>query len=225
MENFLRSKEALGGTIRIGMIESLFELLFEPTISNYHKSFPHVKIDLAVDATETLKQQLQQGILDCACLISDPLPQTKWYCWHMENAPIVIVANPDNDLSKRESIMLQELQKEDFILMEESAPYSLQFQSIMARHNIPLHTFLTLQSTNMAKRLVEKGKFLSVLPKYTVEKSVEMGTIKILPVQNYEQIQYMQMVLHNNKVMTPQIENFLKEMRKVLQTIVPTTPQ
>ena len=69
MENFLRSDEAISGTIKIGIVESLFEVVMEKTISNYHKRFPNVRIELTVDGTANLKEMLQQGILDFACLI------------------------------------------------------------------------------------------------------------------------------------------------------------
>ena len=56
MENFLKSEKALGGTVRVGMVESLYEILFESTLLRYHQRFPHVKVELVVDDTATLKE-------------------------------------------------------------------------------------------------------------------------------------------------------------------------
>ena len=75
MENFLKSKESLGGTLRIGMVESLYEILFESSLLRYHQHFPNVKVELVVDDTATLKNRMQTGVLDFACLIAEPLPK------------------------------------------------------------------------------------------------------------------------------------------------------
>lgn len=156
MENCLKAPEALGGTIRAGMVESLFELLTEPVITTCHKHCPHVKTEITVDATETLKIQLQQGLLDFACIIGDLLPPDSWHCWYAEKVPIVIIANPHSSLGQQKSLPLAALENEEFILMEASAPYSIHFQSLAVGKKVQLHNFLKLQSANMALRLVEK---------------------------------------------------------------------
>lgn len=220
MENFLKSDEELGGTVRIGVVESLFELLMEDTLIRFHQRFPRVKVELDVDATATLKDCLQNGILDAACLIDDPLSKTEWRCWHAVNIPVVVIANPSHPFSERHEIKLEELAVQEFVLMEESAPYSVNFQRIMAEHQIELKPFLKLQSTHMAKRLVEREQFLSLLPLYAVQSAVEQGHIKVLQIPELTQMQAVQVVLHNNKVVTPQVEGFMEELRTVIQRAI-----
>ena len=51
MENLLHTSESLGGTIRVGMVESLFHAIGEDLIRAYHKRFPRVSMDIVVDGT------------------------------------------------------------------------------------------------------------------------------------------------------------------------------
>ncbi len=219
MENCLKAPEALGGTIRAGMVESLFELLTEPVITTCHKHCPRVKTEITVDATEALKMQLQQGLLDFACIIGDLLPQDSWRCGYAEKVPIVIIANPENPLSHQKALPLSALQKEEFILMETSAPYSIHFQSLATSKQLKLQSFLKLQSANMALRLVETGNFLSVLPFYTVKNAAARGSVCILEVPEFTQQQYVQIIVHPHKVITPQIEIFFKEIKQTLSDL------
>jgi len=220
IDGLFKSDEALGGTIRIGTVESLFNLLMENTVINYHKRFPRVKIELSADATSTLKNNLQRDLLDAACLIDDPLPKTDWYCWHTFEVPIVVVANPSHPLSDRGRVKIEDLSGQDFILMEELAPYTVHFQRIMASHYIEYHSFLKLQSADMARSLVEKGSFLSVLPLYSVKDSVIQGKICILDIPELKQVQSVQLVFHINKVLTPQVQGFTEELRDVFQKVI-----
>ncbi len=217
MENFLKSNEALGGTIRIGMVESLYEILFEPSVIRYHRQFPHVKVELVVDDTATLKQGMQVGLLDFACLIAAPLPRPQWQTWYSRKEEIVVIAHPDNHLCRRAAVRLQDLKEEEFILMELTAPYIVAFQSALAAEDITLHPVLTLQSADTATRLVSKGNFLAVLPLYTVAQAAHQGRVTILPVTDFQHTPYVQIILHANKVMTPQIEGFLREIRTTIE--------
>lgn len=220
IDGLFKSDKALRGTIRIGMVESLFNLLMENTIINYHQHFPQVKIELSVDATETLKNNLKHDLLDAACVIDAPLSKAEWYCWYSYGIPIVVIANPSHPLSSQSKITLQDLSGQDFVLMEELAPYSVHFQQIMANHSIEFHPFLKLQSADMARSLVERGNFLSVLPLYSVQDSVKQGKICILNIPELTQVQSIQMILHTNKVLTPQIQGFMEELREVFQKVI-----
>ena len=85
---------------------------------------------------------------------------------------------------------------------------------------VELKPFLKLQSTDMARRLVERELFLSLLPLYTVQLAVEQGHIRILQIPELKQMQAVQIVIHNNKVITPQVLGFMEEFREVLQRTI-----
>lgn len=220
IENFLKSEEALGGTIRVGIVESLFQCFIEPVILQYHKRFPNVKIELVVDGTATLKELLQHGQLDFACLIDTQLPQNKWNIWHKEPAPIRIIANPEHPLAAREQLSLSDLKNEEFILMEESASYIAFFENAMAEQRLTLNAFLKLQNAEKACQLVQKGNFLSVLPFYVVSKAVQTHEVVLLNVSDFSYVENMYLIMHNTKVLTPQIEGFLEIFRgEMVQTL------
>ena len=87
VENFGKSDAVLGGAIRVGITDSLFELLMKPLLPAYHARFPKVRVELLVDTTVNLTQLLQQGSIDAMCVIDDPLPPAQWHirrcpsCW------------------------------------------------------------------------------------------------------------------------------------------------
>lgn len=220
MENFLKSEDAMGGVVKVGIVESLFDLLSEDIFVRYHERFPRVKLELTVDATETLKEQLKRGLLDVACIIDYPLTKTEWQCWYHVDVPIEVVAHSTHPLAKQEQVGWSELEEQEFVLMEGSAPYSMQFQQLLAGHQIALHSFLKLQSTDMACRLVERGNYLSVLPFYAVRAAVEKGNVKILHLPGEKQMQAVQIVLHESKVMIPQIEGWMEELKMILEKAV-----
>jgi DNA-binding transcriptional LysR family regulator len=217
MENLCRSETAMTGTIRIGIVESLFEVFFEAAIQRYHHRFPHVKVELTVDAASTLQELLKKNQIDFACLIDDPLLLTEWNCWYSLQVSIVIASNPTNALTLKKQVDFDDLKNQEFILMEESATYSINFIRSMAARGIEVNPFLILQNARIARRLVENGDYITVLPIYSVKEAIEKGSVTLLKNLDYEQHQNVQFILHRNKVLTPLIEGFLEELRNEVQ--------
>lgn len=220
MESFMKSDKILEGTVRVGLTDSLSELLLDSALVKYHQRFPKVHLELTVDATTVLLDNLQRGFLDVACLICDPLPKTNWIIWDAIETPIVLVANPLHSLARKKSVLLKELPEQEIILMETTAPYSRQFEQTLSSNNLECKPFLRLQSADTARRLVERGLFLAVLPLYTVQDSIRLGRLCPLTVPEWSGLQYVQMVLHHSKVITPQIQGFLGELQFALGSVL-----
>ena len=218
MENMLKSEDFLGGTVRLGMTDSLSELLLEDAFISYHRRFPKVKLEIALDTTSMLIERLRSGQLDAACIINYPLPRNEWQIWDEIDIPIVVVANANHPIVKKKSVSLEEITKQELVLMETLAPYSLEFERVLAQHHLECEPVFRLQSADTACRIVEHGDFLSVLPLYTVKGAADAGKITILNVPQWKHQQSIQMVLHRSKVVTPQIEGFLEEMVMILGT-------
>ena len=208
METLLRSPETLGGVIRVGMVESLFDVLAADLLPAYHARYPKVQLELTVDATATLKEALQRDTLDLACLIDDPLPPDRWQILLALETRAVVACNPSHPLADRDRVEPEELAGQELIFMEHAAPYDLQLLALLARQGLEPAPFLTLQSPAMAGRLLEKGPYLSILPLYTVAQAVEEGRIAVLNVPELTLPQVIQVALHRDKVLLPQLTGF-----------------
>lgn len=220
MGNFLKPEAKMNGTLRVGMVESLFDVCFESFMLRYCERFPEMKIDLTVDATATLQELMQKNRLDIACVIDDPLPKSKWICCYERTVKIAAVANIGHSLVGKHGIGLEELSNEKVLLMEDAAPYNVHLRHILASRRIEIEPFLTLQSTGMAARLVMSGDYISFLPDYTVRNLLAQGKLALLDIKEYNQSQAAQIILHKDKVITPQIRGFEEEVKAVLESVL-----
>jgi DNA-binding transcriptional LysR family regulator len=223
MESFLRSEESLGGTVRLGMVESLFRLAAEELVCAYHRRFPRVKLELAVDATSALEAGIRHGTLDAACLIDDPLSRTDWQSRYSREVPVVLAANPANPLCGLAQVAPADLAGQEFILMESSAPYSLHFRSAAAGLGFEPTVFLTLQSAELACSLIARENVLSVLPLYSVRQAAENGCVRILNAPVLCQSQWVQIVMHPDKAAVPQVDGLVRETAAVLDSVIQPT--
>ena len=220
MENMIKSEGSLGGTVRIGITDSLSELFLEDAFLAYHQRFPKVRLEIALDTTSMLLERLRTGQLDAACIISNPLPRSEWLIREEMAVPIVIVANADHPIAEKKNITLEEITQQELVLMETLAPYSMEFERVLAQDHLDCEPVFRLESAAAACRLTERDALVSVLPLYTVSDSVRKGKLRVLDVPRWRHQQAIQLVLHRSKVITPQIEGILEELKKALGEIL-----
>ena len=205
MENTIRPEKELGGIVRLGLCQSVFDVCFDNLYRLYHTRFPRVRIDVEVHSTERLLDLLKKNRLDLACLIDKPLPRHEWKIRLERAVKIGVVLSPQHALASRKELTVEDLKEHNWVLMEESAPYNLLLYPMFQNFDMEARIRLRLESCETAARVAARGEHVSFLPEYSVRKLVREGVIRFLPLQNYEQQMVVQLVLHRGKVETPQI--------------------
>lgn len=219
MENLARSGESLGGTIRVGMVESLFHAMGEDLIREYHRHFPKVTMEIVVDGTAVLKERLRQDTLDLACIIDDPLPANEWQIFCAAPAKVVAVVNPNHPFAQHKKIKPEDISGRELVMMEPSAPYSIGFMNSMAKKHLDTKPFLTLQSASIAADMAKKDDIIAVIPYYTAAASIREGTLCALEVAGFDLTQDIQAVLHRDKVPVPQLRGFADIFRLMMEDL------
>lgn len=217
MENLLKSDDFLSGTVRLGMTDSLSELALEDALLRYHRRFPKVRLEISVDTTSMLIQRLKSGQLDAACVITDPLPRTEWRVWEELSVPVVAAANAAHPMAQTGQITLEALTRQELVLMETLAPYSLQFEQELARRHLTCEPVFRVQSTAAACRMIEQETLISVLPLYAVREAAAAGRVRILHVPEWQHTQAIQLLQHKTHARTPQIEGLLEALAVSLE--------
>ncbi len=209
IETLLLNKDKIGGTVRVGFCESLFECLLEETFYQYHQQFPNVVIDVTVDATAKLLKKVSTNEIDAACLIADFAGNNDLCYWNTKPCKMMVVASPKHPIVQKDTVSLKNLDNMEFILMEDTAPYILNFKSLLYKNNVEIASFLRVQSPEAAIKIMQRGEYLSVLPDYSVKKAIADGNLIQLDIPDFDQTQSVQFITHKNKAVTPQIADFL----------------
>ena len=219
MGNLLHTSESLGGSIRVGMVESLFHAIGEDLIREYHRRFPRVSMEIVVDGTAVLKERLRQDTMDLALIIDDPLNGSEWQILYAAPAKVVAVVNPSHPFAARKKIKPEDISGHELVMMEPSAPYSIGFANSMAKKHLDTRPFLTLQSADIAADMAEKDELIAVIPYYTAARAIEEGRLCALDIAGFDRTQDIQAVLHRDKVPVPQLHGFADIFRELTETL------
>lgn len=207
---FATTNAELTGTVRVGTLDSLMTASFPDIVPAFHQRFPRVLANLHCDSVTRLKELLVKNELDLIYTLDTQLLDAQFVKVFEAEEDIVVVTHAENPIVRRSGVRLADLVGHPFILMNRSNAYRDQFDRELARHDLAIEPFLELESDILALRLIsESPKYLSVLPRYTIQRSIHEEHLAIIPVEDCEMRQWRQLLYHKNKVLTPQIQGML----------------
>ena len=207
---FATANEDLVGTVRVGTLDSLMTASFADIMPAFHKRFPRVIANIHGDNVTRLKELLIKNELDLIYTLDEQLHDAQFIKVFEAEEDIVVVTHVDNPLTRQSNVRLTDLIGRPFVLMNRNNVYRDQFDLELSRHGLSIEPFCELESDVLALRLIwENPEYLSVLPRYTVQKSIHEDKLAILPVEDFAIRQWRQLLYHKNKVVTPQIQGML----------------
>ena len=216
---FASSHDTLKGSVRVGTLESILTGMFSRIMPLFHERYPRVETLLRDESVEGLKDSIDHNRVDFILTLDRSLAEQRWVKLYEKKEEIVVVANAAHPLAGRKSVHLADLQGEAFVLMPPKSCYRDLFDEELTRRNLRVTPFMELESTYTAIRLVREQPYLSVLPRYAVQTWLNSGEMVILDVEDFHAYEYLQLLHHRNKVITPQIQGMLDVILECLDKV------
>ena len=213
---FASEETELTGMVQVGTLNSLMTASFSDIVPAFRQRFPHVMMRLHADMVASLKDKLLKNELDLIYTLDSQVLDPQFVKVFEAEEEVVVVTNRDNPLAARESVRLAELVDHPFILMNRTNAYRDLFDTELARQGLEIRPFLELEDDVLALRLLyENPAYMTVLPLYTVKKSIHEKSLAAVRVEDCKMSQFRQVIYHKNKVLTPQIQGMLDTIVEV----------
>ena len=213
---FASKEMELTGVVQVGTLNSLMTASFSDIVPTFHLRFPHVMMRLHADMVSSLKDKLLKNELDLIYTLDSQVLDPQFVKVFEAEEEVVVVTNRENPLAARESVRLAELVDHPFVLMNRTNVYRDLFDTELARQGLEIKPFLELEDDVLALRLLyENPEYMTVLPLYTVKKSIHEKSLAVVRVEDCKMSQFRQVIYHKNKVLTPQIQGMLDTIVEV----------
>lgn len=210
--------ETLRGSLRVGILESLFVWKFCKLVPDFHSALPAVNIVLSISSGPGLYQKLRQNEIDIAYLLN----RKRFFndCIHTGACKerVVFVTYPQNPIASRVKIPFEAVIKEPLILVEQQSVYRGALDELAAEKEIEYAPLLEVDNVNGIIELVKNGMGVSFLPEYIINASVTSGELVELDVDGCDTELWSHVAYHRNKWVTPQMELFIKLIEEDAQT-------
>lgn len=200
------------GEIKIGILESLCITYMPEIINRFHLAYPAVNTIIKIGTFEELSFLLNTNQIDLLWTFDDPITNENWIKEFEYPNQICILAAPSNNILLEKEVSLASFTDETFIFTENDCSYRNAFQQLLTSSKIPYNTFMEIGNTEIIKKFVASGLCLSVLPEFTIQSELSLGTIQVVRLPEFQLVMYGQVFYHKNKWISTAMKAFLAEL-------------
>ena len=217
MRDIAQAKDAvshpqkLNGHLCIGTIESICASLFPSLLTEYHKLHPGVNISIRTDSPDQLLEQINGNQLDLVYFMDKRVYDVKWEKVLEEPEEIVFAATADHPLAQRsEPLSLDDVLSYPMVVTEKNASYRLILEQYLAAMGKSLQPYLEIGNTDFILQFLKLNTGITFLPRFTVEKAVSEGYLRILSVKKFSIRTCRQILYHKDKWVTREMAEFIR---------------
>ena len=184
MENSVREITGeVSGTLTIGASTTVAEYMLPALLGKFKKVYPDIRLSLKVSNTENVVAMVEDNVIDLA-VVEAPVSNKHLLVDVCDVDALVVVAHPDHEVARMESITAEQLVTYPYICREEGSGTRDVIRDYMKQHNIDsecLNVCLELGSPESIKGAVEAGMGIAILSKVTISKELALGTLVAVP--------------------------------------------
>lgn len=205
------SDGALKGTLNIGILASLSELLTVSLMKIIKKKYPDVSLKISVGYSGHLKEWLENGDIDLALIYGSVSSK------FLDIRPIVseqlwLIGPRDSELKYDQAIGLEQVASYPLILPY--APHRLRtlIEQGFNRENNKLKISAEINDLNVQKQLVKEGFGYTILPLVCMKNDLQNNTVKVAPIQHPDFTREIALALPNTRHISKLVHTIAQEI-------------
>lgn len=169
-------------TLNIGASLTIGEYLLPDMLGEFQKKFGNLKVKLMIGSTPNILSSLEKRDIDIA-LVEGIVTHTDFQVKKFGQDELILVIPKDHRWHNRDELNIEELVEEKLIWREENAGIREIVENLLIEYNLldKVESYMELGSTQAIKSAVEAGLGISILPKSSLAKELELGILKHVP--------------------------------------------
>lgn len=151
------------GVVSLGFLHTLSTTLVPDLIGSFQQEYPNISFQLKQNHSYWLLERLKSGDLDL-CLLASIKPENPIQWIKLWSEELFVFVPNDHPLASRESITLNEIAGERFILLKKGYALRMTVDELFEKANIQPNIMFEGEEATTAAGFVAAGLGISILP-------------------------------------------------------------
>ena len=219
LERKLSDSKRYANDLTIGITHTSESNIAPEILAKYAEEHNETHIRIISDSIRNLYDKLSNFQIDLA-IIEDRITNKKYSSILLGTDSLVAIVSPENPLSRKKVVSIEDLKKERLILRTLESGTSTLFVSELAKMNESIddfHLALEVDSVASIKDLIRKNLGVSILPKSTCSRQLKEKKLVALPIENMDLVRETNLVFISNNVERSVLEDIVSIYRERIQ--------
>lgn len=203
--------------LRIGMTLTAGEYVVARPLAHYLSSRPEIEATVRSEGTRRLLELLDEGEIDCA-FVEGLFDKSRYTARPFSRERLVPICAANHHFETKPKT-IEDLLGERLILREEGSGSRNVFVHALARHNLSPASFahhFVVESLDIIKIFVEADLGISFVYEAAVQKEVQEGTLRIIPLAHDDVFHDISFVYLRGSLYAQEMENLFVDLHKHL---------
>lgn len=203
------------GVLRLGMADSLCAPLIAGHFGKFNRQYPKVSLHISTGDTGMLLEYLDHNAVDMICTMDDHVYDTNYIIANEEAIGVHFVASARNALAEKETVGVEALLDQPFLLTEKDMSYRRLMDERLARLSLEIQPVLETGRADLICSLAEENVGIAFLPDYVTEESVRSGRLVRLNVPDFQILVWKQLLYRREKWVSLQMRAMIDHMAQI----------
>jgi DNA-binding transcriptional LysR family regulator len=171
-------KSASAGHLMIGAAPAVSTYILPGLLETFVAAHPRVEVSVRTGHSEDVVDLVLRDEVQIGLGRAIRHPELELRPFHTEE--LVLVCSPDHGFTGRRSVAMEEVASEKLIMFDLTSSYYEITQAAFLSAGVKLRGLMELDSIEAAKKMVERGLGVALLPRTAVAREVESKTLRLV---------------------------------------------
>jgi len=201
--------------VAVGITTTLGEYLVSQIFRQYCEENPDVNISIVSDTISSIYEMLSLYQLDLA-IVEGSVPNISQRDYNfklLDTDSLCLIVSPKHAFAQRESVTLEELKQEKFILRSSSAGTRTLFETHLLKQNESINNFnILIETDNIStiKELVASNLGVTIMAHSACRDETHSGKLVEVPIENMNMHREINIVYHRDFTHPEILEDLLR---------------
>lgn len=191
--------------VQIGCSISVGTCLINDILDEAQKLLPKCEFQVNVTNSSEVEKALLTNQIDVG-IIEGLVSDENIVAVPMCKDELVIVCGNTHPLADKKSIVLKELEGQNYVSRESGSTERNQYEQLLEQNGIKLKRIFCSTNTDAIKNAVIHGRGIAIFSRRMVKEEAEKGSLIILPIKGVRVIRDFQFIRHKNKYMSKALQ-------------------
>ncbi len=204
--------EEVAGRVRVASIYSVGLHHMNRHLQDFLSQYPKANVRLEYLHPHRVYEAVENDQADLG-LVSYPKSSrtVKGILWREE--PMVLVCAPGNPLARRSRVGLKDFDGQPMIGFDAELTIRREIDRVLHLHNVEVHVIMEFDNIETIKRAIEIDAGIGLLPRPTVLREVETGSLVAVPLATDELIRPLGILHRRGKELGVTVRRFMDMLR------------
>ncbi len=217
----LKSAQSISsGKLQIGSARVLSTYVLPEILEAFHRRYPGIDVTIKTGrSSEVLEMVRNEEVqIGMARTIVHPDIETI----HLYDEEIALVVHPDHPFVKKGKASIEDIGRQPLILYDKGSTYFVLIEEVCRELGIVPKVIMNLDSVEATKQMIERGLGVSFLPKNSLKKDLEMGTLAVIGLTEGKEVSLpTSAMVRRSKNYAPAVVAFLEVLQKIYDAPMP----